>query len=175
MLYEDLVSEIRAEFPDFEVIPKSQSRLMLLIDGILRVLTFGRFRDFMWSYTTTLGTKVYTPKDWGLWTNATRNAILRHERVHMRQARRYTRLGFSLAYLFLPLPFGLAYCRAKFEMEAYEESIRARYELLGKSGLSGDFRESILSQFTGPAYLWMWPFRSYLERWYDGVVRTLTA
>ena len=175
MSYDTLCQEVRAEFPDFKLVPKLGSRLMRAIDLFLRVLSFGRADGFMADYTTTLGTTLYTPLCWGLMSEWQRMSILRHERVHMRQARRYTGLLFSLAYLLLPLPVGVAYCRAKFEMEAYEESIRARFEHFGRAGLSAEFREEILSQFTGAAYLWMWPFRADLERWYDNVVARITA
>jgi len=34
-------------------------------------------------------------------------------------------------------------------------------------------RDRIISRFTGPSYLWMWPFRETLERWYDEAVEDI--
>jgi hypothetical protein len=62
----------------------------------------------------------------------------------------------------------LSYGRARLEWEAYTETLRATYELRGEDALrSPRLRDRIVSQFTGPAYLWMWPFRAAVERWYD--------
>jgi hypothetical protein len=93
---------------------------------------------------------------------------LRHERVHLRQRRRYTMLPFAIAYLMLPFPLGLAYCRARLEWEAYTETLRAVRELRGPEALRATaLRNRIVSQFTSSAYGWMWPFKDAVERWYD--------
>ena len=47
-----------------------------------------------------------------------RTVLLRHERVHLRQRRRYGFLPFAILYLIPLLPLGLAYFRARFEWEA---------------------------------------------------------
>ena len=46
----------------------------------------------------------------------------RHELVHVRQWRRWHVL-FWIGYLLLPLPIGLAWCRWRFEREAYLEEL----------------------------------------------------
>jgi hypothetical protein len=99
---------------------------------------------------------------------------LRHELIHLRQFRRYTLFGMAFLYLLVPLPLGLAWFRARFEWEAYRESIRAAAELHGRAHVEAPaFRERILGQFTSGAYGWMWPFRGQLERWYDAALRGL--
>jgi hypothetical protein len=170
--YDELVTEVLTEFPEFTIQPKAGSRFMRIIGAIFSVVTGPAF---MREYTTTIGYAVLTPEGWDGRSEYYRLAILRHERIHMRQARRYGRFWFSLAYLLLPLPFGLAYARARFEWEAYLETLRARVEFYGLGSLTAEFREQILRQFTGPAYLWMWPFRATVERWYDDEIRRLRS
>ena len=93
--YETLLVEIRKEFPDFHIIKKEDSRLMKLIDVCLKIISFGQMKTFMTDFITTLGSKVYIMERWESVALIDRIAILRHERVHMRQARRYGRFLFS--------------------------------------------------------------------------------
>lgn len=176
MQYDELLDNIRAEFPSFEVCPKTESRLITVIDVLLRAITFGSTKDFMTRYTTTIGTTVYTPTSWDSMPETSRMTILRHERVHMQQAQLYGRLLFSLLYLFWPLPLGLAYYRAKFEMEAYTETLQAQYEYHGEAAIvSALNKQFIVGQFTSGAYGWMWPFKSKVEAWYDRQVQWITS
>ena len=166
--YERLLAEIKTEFPRFRLIPKHRSPFQKAIHRTLWCLTFGKMTSYMDSYVTTLGQRVYVHSDWDSRCEISRCIVLRHERIHMRQFRRFTFPGMALLYIFLPLPAGLAYFRARFELEAYAESIRASAEFYGADYVRDPFyRNDILEQFTGPSYGWMWPFRSYLERWYD--------
>jgi hypothetical protein len=76
----------------------------------------------------------------------------------------------ALLYLLLPLPLGLAWCRARFEMQGYAETIRASVEVYGAAHVQRPlFREHVVRQFLSGAYGWMWPFRRSVERWYDRV------
>lgn len=169
--YETLLVEIRKEFPDFHIIKKEDSRLMKLIDVCLKIISFGQMKTFMTDFITTLGSKVYIMERWESVALIDRIAILRHERVHMRQARRYGRFLFSFLYLMFPLPIGFAYFRKKFEQEAYEESIKTIYQYYGEKAIcSTRQKEFIISQFTSANYFWMWPWRKDLEKWYDAAV-----
>lgn len=168
MEYTDLFVEIRKEFPSFQIINKSESFFMKLIAFFLLLVTFGQQKTFLTSYTTTIGQRVYVPFDWNEWLEPRKIAILRHERVHMRQAKKYTLPVFAFFYLLVPLPIGLAYCRARFEWEAYTESMRVRYQQGGIHAIASlEYKNHIVSQFTSGAYGWMWPFRKTVERWYD--------
>lgn len=163
---EDLKKEILAEFPDFKVVPKSESSLMKAVNALLLVVSFGQIKQFMTSFTTTIGTTVYVTENWKVSTDQSKAILLRHERVHMRQARRLTRPLFSFLYLFVFLPGFLAYFRARFEKEAYEETVRATFEYYGRQAVfAKDFRERIAKNFTGPAYLYMWPFPKTVDKW----------
>lgn len=172
--YQRLLGELAREFPRFRLVRKDRSRFQRVIHKALVVVTFGQMRRYLDSYQTTIGYTVYVTADWDELDADERWATLRHERIHLRQFRRYSVPGMALLYLLVPLPAGLAYFRARFEKQAYEESIRATAEVRGRGYVAaGPFRERIIRQFTGPSYGWMWPFRHRLERWYDSVVATL--
>jgi hypothetical protein len=94
----------------------------------------------------------------------------------MRQFRRFTLLGMAILYLLVPLPMGLSYFHARFEKEAYAESMRAASEIYGGDHIeTARYRDRILEQFYGPSYGWMWPFKGHLNRWYDSIVEEIRA
>lgn len=172
--YDALVAAISAELPGFRIVRKDRSRLHRAIHYALIGLTLGRMRSYLDSYQTTIGRTVYVTSDWDDWAPSQRYVTLRHEAVHLRQFRKYTLPGMALCYVLLPLPMGLAWFRAYFEKEAYAESIRAAAEVWGiEHPRRPAYREHIVSQFTGPSYGWMWPFRASIERWYDRVLASL--
>jgi hypothetical protein len=171
---DQLLADIKAEFPRFRLVRKDESALQRAIHYALVGLTLGGMRRYLTGYQTTIGSTVYVTPDWGEITRDERWITMRHERVHLRQFRRYSRPGMALLYLLVPVPMGLAWFRARFERAAYEETIRAAVEVHGLDHVRGaGFRDHIVSQFIGPAYGWMWPFRTGLERWYDSVLADL--
>lgn len=174
--WQRVIREIEEEFPTFRLVFKDRSRLMKAIDVFLKVITLWRMRAFMTSFTTTIGYTVYVARSsWDSMSPEGRAAVLRHERVHMRQRRKYGMVLYTFLYLLFPLPGGLAYFRAKFEKEAYEETIRAAVDY-GWDVSDPGFRSRMVSHFTGPEYFWMWPFRKSVEAWYDAaVVRSTTV
>ena len=177
--YEDVLKELRKEFPSYRVIRKEDSRLMRAIGWFLSAITLGAMSTFMTDFVTTIGFTVYVPERWALMSYDNRTVVMRHERVHMRQRRKYGTLLFTLLYLLFPLPGGLAYFRMKFEREAYEETLRAMVDLFQVDGRiliqSKEYRAQILSFFLGPSYFWMWPFRTSMEAWYDQACRDACA
>lgn len=145
---------------------KSESTLMKVIDIFLKVITFWQMDTFMTGFITTMGTTVYVTDSWE--PSPSRAVTLRHEMCHMEQSRRYTRILFSFLYLFVFLPGGLAYFRAKFEKEAYEESMYGAAQIGGPGALLRDaYRANIIGHFTSAEYFWMWPFKKSLDKWYD--------
>jgi hypothetical protein len=173
-LYDRLVAELRDEIPGFRIVRKDESWLHRAIHHALVVLTLGRMRSYLSSYQTTIGRTVYVTADWDDWEPDRRYVTLRHEAVHLRQFRRFTLVGMAVLYLLVPLPMGLAWFRAYFEKEAYAETVRAAAEVWGRDyPRRPELRTHIISQFTGASYGWMWPFRSQLERWYDGLLASL--
>jgi hypothetical protein len=170
------LDELRREFPRFCVIDKRESPLSRAIDVALKVITFGGQRRYLTHYYTVIGDRLYVPDGWHDVDPIDAVITLRHERIHLRQRRRYTLPGMAVIYLLLPFPLGLAYGRARIEWEAYTETLRATFELKGRAALhDAALRTRIVSQFTGPAYGWMWPFRRTVERWYDEAVATISA
>jgi hypothetical protein len=168
---EDLIDEIRAEFPRFDIVRKRESALSRAIDGALRIVTLGGQRDFMTRYHTVIADTLYVPDLWGDSSDTDRTITLRHERVHLRQRRRYGDVVMTLLYLFPFFPLGLAYGRARIEWEAYAETLRATAELRGMQSVEDPaLRVRIVRQFTGAAYGWMWPFPRTVNRWYDETI-----
>jgi hypothetical protein len=166
--------ELEREFPRFRVVYKRQSAVSHAIHWALMLLTAGGQREFLTGYYTVLGDTLYVPDSWDALSDRERVILLRHERVHLRQRRRYGMLGMTFLYLFPFFPLGLAYGRARIEWEAYVETLRATAELEGLPAARA-LRERIVSRFTGPAYGWMWPFRRHVERWYEEVIAELEA
>lgn len=169
MNFDELREDIQKEFPDFRMLQKEDSRFMRLLDFLLKVITFWRMQDFMVSFTTTIGNTVYVPSTWGVRPPKSKMIILRHERVHMRQRARLG-LWYSLSYLLLPAPAVWAYYRMRYEMEAYEESMRAVLEYYGLESFTPNLRRNYIEHFTGPEYFWTWPWKSRIERWYDSTL-----
>lgn len=170
-----LLLEIMVEFRDFKVMKKSDSLLMKAIDIILFFVTFGGMKKFMLSYTTTLGYSVYVCDSWDSISEISKMIILRHERVHMKQREKYGIL-FPFLYLVPFFPIFFANWRTKFEMEAYEESMRAEAELNGiDSILTENYKNSIISQFTGPNYGWMWFSKKRIEDWYSLTLESIKS
>ena len=169
--YDALARALQREFPRLRIVRKDRSRMQRAIHHALRALTLGRMRAYLAGYQTTIGSTIYVTADWDDRDPDERYVILRHEAVHLRQFRKYTLPGMALLYLLVPLPMGLAWCRARLEQEAYAESVRAAAEVWGPEHPRGEaYRRRVIEQFTGAAYGWMWPFPASLERWYDGVL-----
>ncbi|HXK16711.1 MAG TPA: hypothetical protein VNG33_02820 [Polyangiaceae bacterium] len=173
-LSERFLSDLKAEFPDFCIKRKRGDRLSRAIDLALRIVTLGGQRHYLTRYHTVIGDTLYVPETWDKLADLERVILLRHERVHLRQRRRYGGPLMTFLYLVPFLPLGLAYGRARIEWEAYAETLRATAELRGQGALqSQELRAQIVGRFVGPDYGWMWPFRSVVEGWYDRVVTEL--
>lgn len=169
-----VLNQISQEFPAFKVRPKAGSALMRAIDIVLKILTFGQMRAFMTGFVTTLGTTVYVPTSWDKLLSTSQCITLRHERVHMRQARAYGQLLFSFLYLFCWFPIWRASWRTRFEQEAYEESIRALLEY-GEDPSNIVFRTRTIQHFASAQYLYMWSDEEAVAAWFDAAVRRIKA
>jgi hypothetical protein len=165
---------LRREFPRLRLVPKRGDRFSHVVDLALRVLTLGGQSAYLTGYVTTMGQTIYLPVGWDARSDLQRYCVLRHEAVHLRQFRRYGRVGMALVYIVPWLPIGLAWGRARLEWEAYAETLRATAEVYGGGVLDEPaLRAHIVLQFTGPAYGWMWPFPRAVNGWYDAVVAEL--
>lgn len=168
----DFLLAVRLEFPDYKLVPKAQSGFMKFLNVLLLIVTFGKVKDFMDNFTTTVGMTSYTPKVWDQISDAEKIVILRHERVHLRQQKKYGKLKFKLMYLFCPLPFFVLTWRARFEMEAYAESMVASHDF-GIDIQDPGYREWMIEHFTTAEYAWMCTERSRVEVWFNDVIRDI--
>lgn len=147
----------------FTIIRKEESRAMRII---------GRFIPaYLHSIVTTFGGKIYLPTQWDEWPEYTRYLILEHEKVHLRQQKKWTHTIYFILYFFcLPLfwnPF-----RRRWEQEAFEKTIEIAAARYGKGFVSTDeFRDFIARMFYTSTYGWMWPHKAAVYRWVDKCIR----
>ncbi|MFI5298603.1 MAG: hypothetical protein ACHREM_10935 [Polyangiales bacterium] len=165
------VTEIQREFPHFRIVEKRGRALQHAIDRFLKAVTLGGQHEYLTRYHTVLGDTLYVPDAWPRGTDDARYVLLRHERIHLRQRRRYGMVGMALIYLLPIFPIGLAYGRARIEWEAYEETLRATAEIFGiEAAKDKSLHDYLIAQFTGAAYGWMWPFPSSIRCWIDAAI-----
>jgi hypothetical protein len=165
---DQLLSEMAAGDRPVRVVQKRRFWHQRAADLGLRLVTLGGQRTYLTHYVTTLGHTIYVPDDFADWAPGRAWEVLRHELVHVRQFERWGWLGMVVLYGMLPLPMGLCWFRARFELEAYRETLRAIVELEGpEAARCPRLRAQLVRRFTGPDYGWMWPFPRTVERWLD--------
>ena len=170
------LDELRAEFPGLRIVYKQDHAWSQRIDKVLRALTLGGQSAYVSTYTTVLGRTLYLPASWDTRTDESRYIPLRHEAVHLRQFQRIGVLGMTLIYGLPLLPVGAAVGRAWIEWRAYQETLRAYADVYGpKAAADPTLHAYIILQFTGPAYLFMWPFPRMLQRLIDDEVKDIEA
>lgn len=153
--FNDYVEIIKQEFPKLQIIPKEESKIMKFIFAI----TLMRFWNpsFMKRYITVMFGSIYMPK--AFIGTPIMVDVLRHELVHLRDAKKYPIL-FELSYVLFPLPT-IFTMRSYWEFRGYCESIKAindRYGYVTENTIN-----FFVAQFTGPSYLWMCPFPKYVK------------
>lgn len=166
--------DLVAEFPDFRIRAKRDSALQRAIDRALRILTLGGQNKYLTEYHTVLWGVLWVPDSWARMPDLSRYVLLRHERVHLRQRRRYGDAWMTFLYLLPLFPLGLAYGRARIEWEAYEETIRATVEVAGVEQARA-LEDEIVQRFVGPDYGWMWPFPGTVRRWFASALESVVA
>lgn len=167
---ERLLAELLTDFASrpspVRVVPKRGRWHQHLADRLLKIITFGGQNRYITEYVTTLGDTIYVPDDWHETPALDRYEVLRHEAIHVAQFKRWGWVGMVILYGLVPLPMGLAYGRARLEWEAYEETLRAVWEVEGEQAARDPrLADSIVARFTGPDYAWMWPFERSVRRW----------
>ncbi len=152
-----LEQALSQELAGFAIGYKDESRVQAIIGAVVRPFN----RRYMTRYTTVLfGTVWFPSRAWRQRVGP--RAIyetLRHEAVHLRDARRFWGF-FHLSYVLL-LPAGLT-MRAWWEWRAYTESLRVQAEL--DAAIDDETLRWIEACFTGPDYLYMWPFPRFIRR-----------
>lgn len=158
------------------MLPKTGSTLCRAIDQCLRLVTLGGQSRFMTQYHTVLGERLYLAPTWDSMSDSQRYILLRHERIHLRQRRRWGSFLMTYLYIFPIFPLGFALGRARIEWEAYEETLRATAEVYGPQSLrDSGLKECIIARFTGPDYGYMWPFPNQVARWYEAALAKIQA
>jgi hypothetical protein len=152
--------------------PKASSKCQRAIGALLRVITFGGMSTYVSAYHTVMGGTLWVSEGWSNMSDLERYVLLRHERIHLVQARRWGIVPMGLAYLLLPLPLGFAYARARIEWEAYLETLHALVEVRGLE-VARSQKAWLRARFVGPDYGWMFPFASRFDGWFDDAIAAL--
>ncbi len=166
------VARMQREFPSFSIRKKTDSAAQKAIGAFLACLTGGRMRTYVSGYHTVMFGTLWVAETWDAMGDLDRYVLLRHERVHLAQARRWGVVPMGMAYLLWPLPLGLAYARARIEWEAYEETLRALVEVYGLAAARSQ-KAWLRARFVGADYGWMWPFPQSIDRWFDDAIARL--
>jgi len=143
---------------------KSQFWVFKVLAWLLKVATFGKLSTFNTEFITTIGHTIYVPDDYEQYDAIDKVAILRHELTHVSDFEKYGVVGFSLFYLLLYFPIGLAYFRYKFERTAYinEFKVTLKYfPTYSKDALAQELADTMASA----DYLWCWPFKKSVYNW----------
>lgn len=165
MSYTSAVEDTHKEFPQFQLVEKTSSRLMGFLSVLLKIISFNQLSNFM-QMTTTVGFTIYTPTQWMELEDVVKEEVVRHEAVHMRQRIQYG-IFFYLLYLFLPVPILFAYFRMKFERDAYAETMRFHARTYGVKHITTEqYKHFIVGAITGASYLWPWVLTKQVETWY---------
>lgn len=154
--WEGIDADLKAEFPKYKVVPKEDSGFMKFLNFFVWFFS----PTFMTQFTTVQGYTVYMPRVYiGTFAGA---ATLVHERVHMRDRKRWWYL-YDISYVIL-LP-AIITLRAVWEWRGYRESMKFQYAWFGQ--VSPGMRENIVKEFIGPTYLWMFPFKGHMTKLVD--------
>jgi hypothetical protein len=185
-IYEAVLEMAKTRYPGFQVRVKEESWLMKVL---AKILFFNK--RFMTGYVTTVGDKIYVPRDrvsdFSLWQ------VLVHEYTHVYDKNRadFGMLGFGFWYLF-PQILGVValLCwipalifwepawlwglltlllaaplpspgRMKYEMRGYAMSMAVNYWRYGS--VLDTTKRWIEEKFTGPDYYFMWPFKKMVR------------
>ncbi len=169
------IETIRAEFPTFRIVPKRghwPSRA---------IRPGAEGADVGWpaklSHSLPHRDRQYPVRspDLEAMSDLDRVVLLRHERVHLRQRRRYGLFLMTLLYLIPFFPLGLPMDGRASNGRRTRETLRATAELFGlEAARSPRLRTHIVQRFTGPEYGWMWPFERSVQAWYDRALENLS-
>jgi hypothetical protein len=174
-----LCLELKEEFPEVKFRHKRKVWYHWIAHVAICILTVGLNRRYISGFTTT--SKNYI--DWSdahwerLQTGKDLDRVwecFRHEREHLRQFRKYTRVGMVLLWSIPPIL--LCYGRAiLIEKPGYLESLRAKLEVSPGFAKSTEYKKWWVGQFTGFNYGLMWILKWQVERWFDDEVERYDA
>lgn len=162
----EYVRQLAAELPGFALAFKDESRLQRALGAVLRPFN----PTYLTEYTTVMFGRVYLPSRAALaeMSRESLYALLRHEAVHLRDARRFPGF-FQVSYLLL-MPAGVTF-RAVWEWRAYAETLRTEQALWGE--IPDALLDRIADRFAGPDYFFMLPARGAVRRRLDALRETI--
>lgn len=151
--FDELVELVKKHIPSFCIKNKKDSWFQKFVGILLWPIN----QKYMTSYITVMFNTMWMPEGWEEWSYTTLYNILRHEFVHLLDAKRY-HVWFLFSYLFV-LPFVFTF-RAHWEMRGYTQSLLVEYE---NDGVIDDGSlDWVAFQFTSSRYGWMNPFKKGL-------------
>jgi len=173
--------ELKRDFPSL-VFETKDRWYWKLIYYFLLIVSFGKQNEFLSAYTTTIGmliafsAKVHTSivegKPGGDWEDRLW-ALLRHEGKHLEDFKRFGVFLMFVIYIFIFFPVGLAWGRAWIERKGYIESLRAKFVCDQHWAEDPRYRVWWIERFTGSSYIWQWPFKKQVAKWFDTELQAL--
>lgn len=147
-----------------------------LLHYLVIIFTFGGNRNFLDGYYTTIGPWVGVPKDWESRYMLGRAAVIEHETIHIKQCKKFgfgnVYVGlpiYTVLYLLLPLPIGLAYFRWLFEREAYAHGINF-LNMYQPDHRTRRIEDAVI-ELSGSNYAWTWPFKRRVRAYFEEHVK----
>lgn len=139
-----MTTKERFDSKGIKLVSKADSILMKVINLFALLVGVKHFMTGVW---TTLGSTIYYPDlVKNPWHRVYEDTLL-HEEVHIDDARKYP-VMFQLSYaLGLPLPIGLAYFRAFWEVRGYAMNVIH----------GGRTIDECVDSICSALYLWPWP------------------
>lgn len=161
-LYQRLLVKLQEEFPKVRICPRSRLWWARVLD---RTLLKGSG-----SFATTLYQTIAVPDDFAAWNEFEKYELLRHERQHLLQFKRWGGGWFPLGFvivgilylLVLPTMFTM---RAYFEMDAYTQSAVAMIQEGEDEWERQWFIAWMQKTFTGKEYVWMAVSKKRIGQW----------
>lgn len=168
---DQLAIELKAEFPSLVFQFKADHWWWKVAHWFILIVSFGGNRTFLTGFTTTFGMcigfsaghtkrikeRVEEDRVW---------SVLMHEREHLRQFKKYSLPGMILLYGLVFFPVGLAYFRARFERAGYKQTLMCWFILDRGWAENPEAIKWLTTQFTGPNYVWSWPFKKTVQGWF---------
>jgi len=96
MTFQDIVQTAQQSFPNIKVAYKDQSIFMKILG---KLMFFNP--SFMTNYITTIGSTIYYPSEAYIAEDEFSNSIIfMHELMHISDSKKYSKILFSISYLF---------------------------------------------------------------------------
>ena len=152
--YTDLMREVHREFPDFTIVRKTKENVPKWLWWVFVIAGWVN-KDFFTRYATVVGTTIYFPSERSS-SPASMDALIRHERVHMRDAKVWKAL-YYVSYVIPPVYWTL---RAHWELRAYAQTLLVWWEQYQERAVGPDVfpledEDWLVGVLTGPGYWWM--------------------